>query len=75
MKMSNIRPNFSNMPEEEQRGFFLNYATSREADFTNSLNVVVKPKKSASTKGSKTKEPTLSVSPAQLALLKALGIV
>jgi hypothetical protein len=69
MKMSNIRPNFSSMQEDQQRHFFLLYADSREKDFYHSELIPIKQKKVS------TKEPMIKVSKEQLMLLKALGIV
>ena len=68
MKMSNIRPNFTNMLDDEKRQFFWNYADSRENDFRVYSTVIVKPKKSSP------KEPKLVITPAQLELLRALGL-
>ena len=72
MKMSNIRPNFSAMTEPEQRQFFWSYCDKRANDFLSTNLVTVRQKKSASTSS---KEPKLTVTPAQLQLLKALGLV
>ena len=69
MKMSNIRTNFTNMLEPEQREFFWKYAESRDNDFKVYSMITVKPKKASS------KEPKLVLTPAQLALLKTLGLV
>ena len=68
MKLSNIRPNFTDMSDPDKRNFFWNYAESRENDFTIYSNVVVKIKKSSP------KEPKLTITPAQLDLLRALGL-
>ena len=72
MKMSNIRPNFSAMNDTDQRQFFWNYCDKRANDFSSSHLVTVKTKKTSTTSS---KEPKLTVTPAQLQLLKALGLV
>jgi len=69
MKLSNIRPNFSEMDESSQRQFFWRYADSRSNDFVTTNNAVVKQKKSSP------KEPKLVLTPAQLALLKTLNLI
>ncbi len=69
MKLSNIRPNFSEMPEPLQRQFFWNYAASRSNDFQTSNLVTIKQKKSSP------KEPKLQLTPAQVALLKTLNLI
>jgi len=71
--MSNIRSNFSEMSDIAQRQFFWTYADNREKDFQRSKLVVVKTKTKKST--TSTKEPKLILTPAQLQLLKTLGLV
>jgi hypothetical protein len=72
--MREIRPNFSEMTEPDRHDFFWNYAESRETDFRNYSLVTVKLKKSSSST-SKSKEAKLKLTPAQIALLKTLGLV
>ena len=69
MKMENIRPNFSAMSEPDQRHFFFTYAEKRAKDFELYSMPVIRQKKTSK------KEPPLKVTPAQLELLKALGLV
>jgi hypothetical protein len=70
--MREIRPNFSEMSEPGRHDFFWNYAESRETDFRNYSLVTVKLKKASP---SKTKEPKLKLTLAQVAMLKTLGLV
>jgi len=69
MKMSTIRPNFSAMPEDSQRQFFLTYAENRVNDFKIYSMAVVK------TKSSSKKEPKMTLTKEQLAMLKILNLV
>jgi hypothetical protein len=72
MKLSNIRPNFTYMNEQDQRQFFWQYADNREKDFQTSSLITVKPRKTSSIS---TKEPKFKVTDIQLQLLKTLGLV
>ena len=71
MKLSNIRPNFSAMPDTDQRQFFWNYCDKRANDFSSNHLITVKQKRTPAS----SKEPKLKVTPEQLQLLKALGLV
>lgn len=74
MKLENVRPNFSFMNEDLQRQFFLEYSVNREKDFELSSMVEVKTKQSKKSTTKKNND-TLKVTPAQLEMLKLLGLV
>lgn len=73
MKLSNIRPNFTEMDEVSKRNFFLTYYDKRANDFSQSHLKTVKIKSKGSSTSSK--EPKLKVTDEQLALLKLLNLV
>lgn len=74
MKLENIRTNFSVMEENDKRQFFLTYFDKREKDFLSYSFVEVKTKQSKRSTSKKNND-TLKVTPAQLEMLKLLGLV
>lgn len=75
MKLENIRPNFSFASEEGKRELFLKYAEKRLKDFESHELTTIKIKTRASKANNIKKTTTkLTLSPAQLAILKALNL-
>jgi len=76
MKLENIRKNFSFASEEIKRDLFWKYADKRLNDFEQRELTTVKIKTRASkVNGVKKTSTKLTLSPAQLAILKALNLV
>lgn len=76
MKLENIRFNFSFASEEGKRDFFWKYVDKRLKDFESKELTTVKVKTRASkANGVKKSTAKLTLSPAQLAILKALNLV
>jgi len=74
MKIEQLRPNIGTLPADEAFHLFNDYCFRRIQDLEMSIVMIDKPKKKKA-KGPKAKPDEVKVSPADLEILKKLGLV